>query len=64
MMDGHFRPRRFWAILVTYQSHPCCGQRRARLPALGGFAATSVVHEIPLLTRDRAMHASTVVPLA
>ncbi len=33
-------------------------------PADEIIAATSVVHGVPLLTRDRAMRGSTVVPLA
>ena len=33
-------------------------------PADELIAATSVVHRIPLLTRDRVMKRSTVVPLA
>ena len=33
-------------------------------PAGEIIAATSVVHGVPLLTRDRVMRASTVVPLA
>lgn len=33
-------------------------------PADEIIAATSVVHGVPLLTRDRVMRASTVVPLA
>ena len=33
-------------------------------PADEIIAATSVVHRIPLLTRDRAIRASSIVPLA
>ena len=33
-------------------------------PADEMIAATSVVHRIPLLTRDRAIRASSIVPLA
>ena len=33
-------------------------------PAIEIIAATSVVHDIPLLTRDHIMRSSTMVPLA